>query len=103
MVDEYKSDFVPVDSGVPQGSVLGPTLFLIYMNDLPEGIKSKVRLFADDTMCSKTISTVEDQRVLQENLDPLTIWEKRWFMSFHTQGCTALNVTRKQKKKQTSY
>ena len=74
---------MPVESGVPHGSVLGPSLFLTYTYDLPASIKSKVRLFADDTMCSKTIKKTEDQRTLQEDLDSLTTWEEQWSMDFH--------------------
>ena len=77
VVEGERSDFVPVESGVPHGSVLGTSLFLTYTNDLPAGIKSKVRLFADDTMCSKTIKEAEDQRTLQEDLDSLTTWEEQ--------------------------
>ncbi|KAK2156856.1 hypothetical protein NP493_1931g00001 [Ridgeia piscesae] len=50
-----RSNFMLVDSGVPQGSVVGPCLFLLYINDLPIDIESKIRLFADDTLCSNTI------------------------------------------------
>ena len=91
------SDFVPVESGIPQGSVLGPSLFLTCISDLPAGTKSKVRLFADDTMCNKTIKKAEDQRTLQEDLDSLTTWEEQWSMYFHPQKCSTLRATRKRK------
>ena len=97
VVEGERTDFVPVESGVPQGSVLGPSLFLTYINDLPAGIKSKVRLFADDTMYSKTIKKAEDQRALQEDLDSLTTWEEQWSMDFHPQKCSTLSATRKRK------
>ena len=97
VVEGERSDFVPVQSVVPQGSVLGPSLFLTYISDLPAGIKSKVRLFADGTMRSKTTKKAEDQRTLQEDLDSLTTWEEQWSMEFHLQKCSTLSATRKRK------
>ena len=68
------SDRVPVTSGVPQGSVIGPCLFLHYI--LPEGIGSTVRLFADDTVMYLTIASQTDSHKLQTDLNNLAKWEK---------------------------
>ena len=76
------SNDVDVLSGVRQGSVLGPCLFLLYINDLPETLVSNVRLFADDTIVYLTINTDRDTGVLQSDLDKLAAWETRWKMEF---------------------
>ena len=60
VVEGEKSDYINVESGVPQGSVLEPSLFLFYINDMPEGIRSRVRLFADDTIMYLTITSETD-------------------------------------------
>ena len=74
VIDNEKSATVPVTSGVPQGSVLGPILFLIYINDLPDKTRSKVRLFADDTAIYMAVSNLEDAQILQQDLDHLHLW-----------------------------
>ena len=66
---------VPVLSGVPQGSVLGPVLFLVFINDLPDNIRSSVRLFADDCVLYRNICSPSDCLILQDDLDRLAQWE----------------------------
>ena len=83
VIDGEESDSIPVNSGVPQGSVFGPILFLTYINDLPDGISSQVRLFADDTALYLTIKGEEDSSALQKDLDLLSVWEKKWDMQFN--------------------
>ena len=78
VVDGKQSRTAPVTSGVPQGSVLGPILFLAYINDLPDNITSQVRLFADDTVVYAAISRMDDSLALQRDLDTLQTWENKW-------------------------
>ena len=82
-------------SGVPQGSVLGPTLFLAYVNDLCDNIKTKVRLFADYTILYNSIRNIADTARLQQDLDTLEKWENKWHMSFNVSKCNVLTITRK--------
>ena len=69
------SDLLPVTSGVPQGSILGPALFLLYVNNLPNYVKSsQVAMFADDTKVFKTIQSPYDAMMLQEDINNLVNW-----------------------------
>ena len=74
VIDEEESEPIPVTSGVPQGSVLGPILFLVYINDLPDEVRSQDRLFADDTALYLTIENEDDSSALQTDLDILSTW-----------------------------
>jgi len=85
----------PVISGVPQGTVLGPLLFLIYINDMPNEVKSKIALFADDAYLYRSIRTPQDTEQLQNDLDNLVLWESNWSMQFHPDKCFVLRVTNK--------
>ena len=93
------SESVPVESGVPKGSVLGPTLFLLYINDLPKNLTATARLFADDTLCHRPITSDKDEESLQEDIDRLADWEEKWQMKFHPEKCQCLRFTRKRKNK----
>jgi ribonucleases P/MRP protein subunit RPP40 len=90
------SDWAPVLSGVPQGSVIGPLLFLIYINDLPDKVRATVRLFADDTIMYMTLTCPQDATSLQEDLNRLAVWEEKWQMKFHPKKCSVLRITRSQ-------
>ena len=67
------SDWVNVTSGVPQGSVLGPTLFIIFVNDMPNVINSILLMFADDTKLYRTIDSPQDHNILQHDIDQLCV------------------------------
>jgi hypothetical protein len=103
VVDGVESQESWVTSGVPQGSVLGPILFLIYINDLPEYVKSNVRLFADDTILYRSIKSERDSRILQDDLDRLVDWERDWLMEFHPGKCQVIRVSRSKRPRTTTY
>ena len=94
-IDGCTSDTLPVVYGVPQGLVLGPCLFLAYINDLPDSVKSKVRLFADDTIMYLTVKSTTDANILQNDLHALEQWEQDWSMEFNSDKCEVLRITRK--------
>ena len=93
-IGETLSDIFDVLSGVPQGSVLGPLLFLIYINDIPEGVRSFMLLFADDL---KLVVNANLPNVTQNDLDLLNDWQRKWLISFNTSDkkCKVLEVARK--------
>ena len=97
MIEGTQSETAPVTSGVPQGSVLGPLLFLCYINDLPTCVSSDIRLFADDCLLYRTIHSQQDAVILQEDLNMLQQWEAKWLMSFNPGKCEVLRVTNKRK------
>ena len=104
VLDGRASDPVPVLSGVPQGSVLGPVLFLIFINDLPDNIRSSVRLFglglglglglfADDCVLYRNIKSPLDCHILQDDLNSLAKWETDFQMKFNVSKCHSMRVT----------
>ena len=93
VLDGESSEEVKVISGVPQGSVLGPLLFLLYINDLPENIQSQVRLFVDDTAVYMTATNMQDSQVLQSDLESLEDWERTWDMEFNPGKCQVIHIT----------
>jgi len=79
-------------SGVSQGSVLGPLLFLVYVNDLPDWIKTNIKMFADDTKLWSVIGKVEDSSCLQEDLLKLKEWSDKWLLRFHPEKCKVMHI-----------
>ena len=91
VVDGDFSDSVTVDSGVPQGTVLGPLLFLCHINNLPDCVKSsvlcQVRLFADDCLLYRTINSQSDHLTFQKDLEALEKRASDWGMRFNAKKC----------------
>jgi hypothetical protein len=79
-----------VESGVPQGTVLGPLLFLCHINDLPQTVTSSVRLFADDCLLYREIRNFQDHLRLQADLSKLEVWAQNWGMRFNASKCYVL-------------
>ena len=85
-------------SGVPQGTVLGPLLFLLYINDITNGINSEIRLFADDCILYRTITADSDSIQLQKDINSLHSWSVAWQMNFNAKKCHILSISRKKLK-----
>jgi len=94
VLNGVSSDSVPVQSGVPQGTVLGPLMFLLYINDISKGIHSPLRLFADDCLLYKVVTTEQDALQLQKDLDLLFKWAEKWQLKFNINKCTLMRFTR---------
>ena len=92
MVNNEESAAAPVISGIPQGSVLGPLLFVIYINDLPETVSSNVYLFADDTKIMRKVDNEEDAKALQSDLNTLESWSKQWLLQSNSDKCHVLTI-----------
>ena len=94
-VENSYSDEIAVTSGVPQGSVLGPLLFLLYINDLPDKIKCNIRMYADDVVLYANVSSNEYFNcTLQADLDELSRWCRKWEMSINVKKCAVMRMTR---------
>ena len=94
IIEGCYSSSCEVTSGVPQGSVLGPSLFLIFINDLINNIQSTIRLFADDCLIYRPICSSIDHEVLQQDLDTLTSWAETWQMQFNVNKCSILQLSK---------
>lgn len=86
------SDWGEVTSGIPQGSVLGPILFVIYVNDMPLAVNSGIKMFADDTKLYRAISTDHDHEELQKDLANLESWAHEWLLSFNVSKCKVQGI-----------
>ena len=85
------SEWTDVTSGIPQGSVFGPIIFVIYINDMPDGLSSEIFLFADDTKIFKEIKQKRDCNVLQNDLNFMQLWTDIWLLRFDPQKWHAMS------------
>ena len=97
-----ESDCAAVTSWIPQGSVLGPILFVIYINDLPEVVNkdSYVYLFADDTKVFREVKSEDDRKILQNDIDRMVKWSNTWLLKFHPDKCKVMKLGSKINKDQ---
>jgi ribonuclease P/MRP protein subunit RPP40 len=94
VLGEFESEWVDVVSGVPQGSVLGPLLFVAYINDINNKIRSMCKLFADDTKLLRAIKTETDQFELQQDINSLVEWANEWLINFNQQKCKIMTISK---------
>ena len=86
------STWARILSGVPQGSVLGPVLFVCFINDMPEAVRSVIYLYADDIQIFREVNSEEDTIALQRDLDQLVQWEHMWQLRFNVDKCKVMHL-----------
>lgn len=94
VINGTSSELLSVDSGVPQGSVLGPLLFLLYINDISLNISSTVRLFADDLIMYTVLNDSSSNEKFQQDINMLSKWANKWGMNFNTKKCHVVNISK---------
>ena len=92
MVNGEQSELTDITSGIPQGSVFGSVLFLIFANDFTDGISTTVKLFADDTKLYRGIQTSEYSQELQTDLFNVMQWSEKWQLLFNTSKCKVMHI-----------
>ncbi len=105
VLEGQQSDWLAVSSGVPQGSILGPLLFLIFINDLPNQIASpsQMGLYADESKMFRVTKNEDDVEKFQGDLSNVHDWSRRWWMQFNTKKCKFMRLTHKNSFKDTHY
>ena len=93
VIQGSKSEWAPVTSGIPQGSVLGPTLFTLFVNGMPQQVSSCVKLFADDTKLYRRVTNGSTE--LQADIDALVKWSKEWLLPFNSTKCRVMHLGRR--------
>ena len=89
-VNGKESNWHDVTSGIPQGTVLGPLLFVLYINDLPDLTQSDTFLFADDIKIFRSIINTNDQDILQQDITTIEKWSHDWMLTLHPDKCIQL-------------
>ena len=97
------SGHTEVTSGVPQGSVIAPPTFLLYINNLPDDITSTVKLYADDVLLYRSIDSIQDSIALQQDLNTLQEWANKWLMVFNPIKCELIRITNKRNQQPSDY
>ena len=92
VIRDTPSTWGEVTSGVPQGSVLAPIMFQVYMNDIQEGLSSYINLFADDAKIMREIKSLDDCLELQRDIDKIWEWSKKWKMEFNAKKCHVMEM-----------
>ena len=97
LVNGEESSWCDITSGIPQGSVLGPVLFVIFINDLPDDINGKVKMYADDTKMYRRITAAQDHQDMQADLERLDDWSKKWQLRFNEKKCKIMHLGKQEK------
>jgi hypothetical protein len=98
VINGEASEWENVLSGVPQGSILGPLLFIIYINDIDMGITNSILKFADDTKVYGKVGTMQDVENLKKDLETLCRWSSKWQMSFNVDKCKVMHLGKRNEK-----